>query len=358
MKQIKLQQICENVYKEIAEKKYRSAMEIAAGMVVIASLNDDQKHIFLGKYFLGFCYYQLYDYQSAMDKYLELANLFLQPEVDLESLNLPGNFFDQVRYGMAASMYHLGDLDGSSIILGHILENTLDVDIFLESVILLGKLNLKMYELQQDIGYVISTLEMYLALLEETSLPRAKKVNIYNKLAILFTYQGEYQQAQDMLNNSIILANCPEKMLFIYSEMARINLQLNKLEKVQKNLEKAQEYLANCPNPREKSYYFSMWGLLFRQQERFAESQRLLEKSLSLAQKTNNLVEQMGIYYELAVLYEKMGYEKKSQYYLEYKSIRDSLSLVKELVKWPLFWPTSKERLFSINEKERLRFSS
>lgn len=351
MEQKRLQQIYENVHREIAKKKYRSAMEAAAGMVVIASSNDDQKYILLGKYFLGLCYYHLYDYQSAMDKYLELANLILQPEFDLESLHLEGNFFDHVRYGMAYSMYNLGDLDGSSIILGHILENTVDVEIFLDSAILLGLINLKMYELKEDLGYIISTLEMYLALLEETNLPRPKKVGIYNRLAILFTYQGEYQQAQEMLNNSIILANSPEKMVFIYSEMARINLQLNKFEKVQKNLEKAKEYLASCPNLTEKSYYFHMWGLLYREREQFAESQRLLEKSLSLARQTNNLVDQIGIYYELAGLYEKIGYEKNSQYHLDYHNLRESLNFVKEFVKWQLFWPASRERLFASKSK-------
>ncbi len=346
MDQINLKQIYERVQSEICNGNYRSAIEEAAGLVALARLVDDKRHILLGKYFLGLSYYNLYDYQSSMDKYMELANMVLSKEISLDALNLDKVFFDQVRYGMALDMYNLGDLDGGSIILGHILENTEDAEVFLDSIILLGVINLKMYELSEDLNYIIPTLEMYLPLLEDVILPRQKQVMIYNNLSTLFTFQGEYQQAQEMLNNSIIKANSPEEMVFIYNEMARINLKIKRIEKAQKNLEKAEEYLGKCANPGEKGYHYFVRGLYHLAIEQNTEAQRFLEKSLYLARITSNLMEQISICSELAVLYEKMGHGRESEYFQEQKELKEKLNLVNEIICWQDFWPDSKSRLF------------
>lgn len=345
MNQVQLEQVYTDILNDIREERYYTAIEEAAGMVAVAKLHQEPKYIFLGKYLMGVTYYNLYEFHQSMDKYMELTNMVLDSDVDLDALELKEGFMDQVRYGMALDMYHLGDLDGGAIVLSHILEQCTDEKVILDSILMLGVIYLMMYELNNDLSYLIITLEMYLSLLEVTSLHRTKRAMVHNNLAILFRYQGEHQKAQEMLNNSFILTTSPIELVSIFNEMARIHIDVNNLEKARKNLEKADEYLSQCNSPLEEGQNLLLWGLLMKEEEKFIEAQRLMEKSLFLAKKCNSQIEQIRVCRELGILYERMGHGPDSEYFFDYNELKDNINPAKEVIEWQKVWLAIKDRV-------------
>src|SRR5688572_27654262 len=119
---IQLDQLYTAIMTEIQQKSYHTAIEQSAGMIALANLAEHQTYVLLGKYLMGICYFHLQEYEVSMEKYLELMNTVLSFENALEELELKPYFLDQVRYGMAVNMHNLGDLDGASIVLGHLME--------------------------------------------------------------------------------------------------------------------------------------------------------------------------------------------------------------------------------------------
>ncbi|AZR73432.1 hypothetical protein BBF96_08585 [Anoxybacter fermentans] len=345
MNQVQLEQIYENILSEIEKHNYHIAIEEAAGMIAIARLVDDIKYQLLGKYLMGVSYYHLYDYQKSMEKYMELNNLFLEFSQENGEIDLKAGFFDQVRYGMALNMYHQGDLEGGRIVLTHILEHSEKVDIILNSMILLGVIYLMMYELNRNLKYLVPVLEMYLSLLEEVPLPESKKAMIYNNLAILFIYRGQYEKAQEMLNNSFVLEPGPAELASLFNETARINLERKNFKKGRKILEKADEYLNKTVNLLEEGYHYFLWGILYKEEEKYVKALQTFEKSLFLAKKCNNLMEQIRVYRELADLYEKMTSDSDSEYLIEYKLLKEKVNPVKEVIKWQEVWNAIKDRV-------------
>lgn len=344
MKSIQFAQMYQDILDQVKDHSFHPAIEDTAGMIALARYEDNLKYILLGKYLLGICYYNLYDYRNSIEKYLEIMNQVLDSSLDLDALDIKPGFLDQVRYGMAVNMYYLGDLDGASIILTYILENSMQMDIVLDSVILLGVVYLMMYDLNKNISYLILTLEMYVALLEETILPRPKKAMVHNNLALLFYQQGEYQKAQERLNDAFVQVTTPAELIAIFNEMAHIHLELKNLDKVRKNLEKGKEYLNSYVHLAEESQHYLLWGILRKAEDNFTEAQRMMEKSFFLAKFSNNRLQQIRACRELAVLYERMGHMRDSEFFLEYKELKDGVNPVKEVIKWEEIWQNIKDR--------------
>ncbi len=344
MEKLDLTQLNQNIIKKIDEKNYRAAIEEASGMIALARMTDVSKYFLLGKYYLGVCYHNLHDYKYSMDKYVELTNLFLNSEVNLDELGFDSGFLDRVRYGMALDMYYLGDLDGGSTVLQYILKHSSEKDVILDSIILLGFIYLRMYEVNEDLNSLAYTLEMYLTLIEEVSLSRSKTMLVYNTLSILFTYHKDYDKAQEMLNKSFLNAGNSREFFPIFNRMGWINLKMNNLKKAQKNVEKAVENLDRTVEPIEEGFYYLLWGLLNKEEEQYPEAQRLMEKSLSFAKKLNCSLEQVRIYRELAALYDTMNLGYNSEYLLKYEEAKSGVSLVKEVVNWSEIWQGIKER--------------
>lgn len=345
MNQIQLEQVYQDILNNIREGRSYPAIEEAAGMVAVAKLHQEPKYIFLGKYLMGVAYYNLYEFHQSIDKYMEVTNMILDSDVGLDALELKNSFMDQVRYGLALDMYHIGDLEGGTIVLSHILEQSMDQKVILDSVIMLGVIYMVMYELNNDLNYLLITLEMYLSILEEAPLHRTKRAMVHNNLAILFRYQGEYQKAQEMLNNSFIRATSPIEMVSIFNEMARIHIELDNLEKARKNLEKAGEYLSQCNSPLDEGQHLLLWGMLKKEEERYVAAQRLMDKSLFMAEKYNSQIEQIRICRELEILFEQMGQESDSEYLSEYNELKENMNPVKEVIQWQDVWLAIKDRV-------------
>ncbi|MCK4259098.1 MAG: hypothetical protein KAX49_08975 [Halanaerobiales bacterium] len=342
MQKLDLTQFNQNTIKMMEEKNYRAAIEDASGMIAIASMQDDYNFFLLGKYYLGLCYYHLHDYQSSMAKFMELTNFVLNSVIDFEQLGLDQVFFDKVRYNMAVDMFYLGDLDGSSIILQQILKNSDNMDIILDGVILLGSIYLKMYELSEDLNYLLLTLEMYLTFHEKVSISRSKAMMIYNNLAMLFTYQGDYEKAQEMLNYSFLKASSPNELFAIFNKMAWIYLKMKNIKKVSKNLEKAVEYLDQTILPQEEGFHYLLWGILLKEEEQYPEAQRLMGKSLFYAKNFNDHLEQIRVYKELSFLYQEMELDHNSEYMVKHKELKNKVNLVKKVINWSEVWQEIK----------------
>lgn len=345
MGQFDFKQLHEEILSSIKHATYHMAIEQAAGMVALARLHNEERYLMLGKYLLGICYYYQHDYHSSMEKYLELTNLVLESTIDPEELEFHPGFLDRVRYAMAVNMYHLGDLDGAAIVLQHLLKTAKNFDIILDSVILLGVIYLMMFDVSQTVNFLMVTLEMYLTLLEEVTLPRPKEAMIHNNLAVLFAYRGEYNKAQDMLNNAYVQVTEPIEFFSIFNEMTRIHIAMHHLEKARKTLEKAKSFLGQCTDTVEEGNYYVLSGMLQKEAENYLEAQRLMEKGYYLAQMNNDWPEQTKACRELVALYEKTGKLNDTGFIQEYKALKEEVNLIKEVVKWADIWQDIKARV-------------
>lgn len=353
MNQVYLAELDKTIQIALDSRNYHKAAELAAGMVAIAELDEDMRNCFLGKYLLGVAYYHLHDYTHSMEKYLDLNNLILALETDVAALELPRGLMDRVRYGMAANMYYLGDLDGAAIVLQHVLESGTASQVVLHSAILLGVVYLMMYDLNQDARLLAITMEMYLTLLEEVNLSRSQQTMIYNNLAILFTYQKEYTKAQEMLNNAFQGVATPSEMISIFNEMSRIHLQQKNLDKVRKNLERAKEYLQEGTDPAEEAQYYTLAGMLQREEENYAGALRLLSKGFHVARLCHHHIEQTRACRELTVLSERMGTEFAGEYASEYQDLMEGINPIKEVITWQPIWSSIVKAHASLTRKSK-----
>ena len=344
MEQLKPSAIYEDLLQELGEGNYQQAIEDASGLIAIAHMMDEFKYVLLGKYLLGIAYYYSYDYRNSIDKYMELLNILLEVEMDLEAIGLEPDFYDKVRYGMALDMYHLGDLDGGAIIIDQLLTESKSVQVIYDSIILLGIIYLMMYEVRHELGFLATTLEMYLTLLEEGDLAEEKEAMLYNNLAILFIHRGQYDKAQDMLNHSFMRGTSPLELASLFNENARIHLLTEKYNKGEKILDKARGYLKDCDDPLERSYHLFLRGLLNKPESKIKALQ-LFEKSSHLAKKYNDLPGQIRVYEELASLYQELGYEDNLDYLIELKNLKKKISPVKEVIEWKDRWRDIKDHV-------------
>lgn len=353
MNQVHLAERCKAIRRALTERQYHQAAELAAGMVAVAELDEDLHNCFLGKYLLGVAYYHLHDYQHSIEKYLELNNLILGSDTGVAELGLPTGLLDRVRYGMAADMYRMGDLDGAAVVLGHILESGTDAQVVVNSAILLGVVYLGMYDLYPEPHLLAVTLEMYLTLLEEVNLPRSRQTMLYNNLAILFTYQQEYAKAQEMLNNAFHQVAALDEMISIFHEMSRVHLQQKSLEKVRKNLERAREYLRDAANPEEEARHFLLAGMFKREEEDYPAALRLLERGLSLAKESRHCIGQIQVCRELAIVSERSGIADETEYGREYEHLLEGINPVKEVIVWQPIWNSIAQAHASLNRKRK-----
>lgn len=353
MNQVHLAELYKAVRMALDSRNDHKALELAAGMVAIAELDEDVRNRFLGKYWLGVSYYHLHHYTQSMEKYLELNNLILALETDIAELELPAGWMDRVRYGMAANMYHLGDLDGAAIVLRHVLEGGTEPVVIVNSAILLGVVYLMMYDLNQDARLLVTTLEMYLTLLEEVKLSRSQQTMIYNNLAILFTYQHEYAKAQEMLNNAFQQVATPGEMISIFNEMSRIHLHQKNLDKVRKSLERAKEYLSEGSDPTEEAQYLILTGVLHREEGNHVGALRLLQKAFHLTERFHHHIDQIRACRELVILSERMGHTTDEEYSAQYQDLMESINPIKEVISWQPLWSSMVKVHASLSRKQK-----
>lgn len=339
-------EIYHQILDEVKNQNYAKAIEDACGLVFLAESDNDLKFVMMGKYLLGICYYYSYMYQKAIDKLSEVLDLSLEFKEEIEG-HLKGDFFDKVRYCLALAMYQHGDLEGSNIVLNHILMKGESSPKIADAVILLGVLYMGMYELTEELEYIIIASRINQVLLEEEILSDGQESMVYNNQAILLIYQEEFDKAQEMLNKCFMLSRAEEEYASLFNETVRIHIQKDNLSKSKKISKKAEKYLDNCQNPFEKSYYFYLLGLLKKEDEDYISALRMFEKSYCIEERCNHLIGKLRVCKELSLLNQILEADNDLLYKDELDKLNDDIKPIREVIKFDTFWKNIKKRLLS-----------